>query len=436
MIILIEIRNFKPELNLFAIKSFLFKNILMKSKFIPSKVALITLIIGCLVVFVSMGIRQTYGLFFPFFKSDLNISSTNFGLAIGFQALSWGVFAFLFGIIADKYGANKVTIPALLIYAAGIYLIANTESMGLFFQINLGLLVGIGLGGAAAPIIVPTVSKHFPNHDRAKASGLVTAFASVGMFVYPLFSTFFLKTLYWQNVLNIFVFILIFASILSFFLKSPELSTLPKISDADKNQTLNSAISEAFNHKGYLFLISGFFVCGFQITLVATHVPAYIVQRGLESWTGTAILSLIGLFNIFGTLTMGYLGDKYSKKILLSGLYFCRGIILILFLFLPASNILAICFGIGFGFLWLATIPATFGIVAQVFGTKYLAMLSGIVFFSHQLGSFSGAFLGGYFYDNFGSYDYAWFISITLSFIATFMHLPIDEKPIHRVTTV
>lgn len=405
----------------------------MNTKFIPSRVALITLIVGCLVVSVSMGVRQTYGLFFPFFKSDLGISSTNFGLAIGVQALFWGAFATFFGIIADKFGANRVTFPALLIYAAGVYLIANSESIGIFFQINLGLLVGIGLGGAAAPIIVPTVSKHFPNHNRAKAAGIVVACASVGMFVYPLVATFFLQTLYWQNVLNVFVFILIAAGIFSYFLKPPEESTLEKVSDADKNQKFTNAISEALNHKGFLFLVGGFFVCGFQITLVATHVPSYIVQRGLESWTGTAILSLIGLFNIFGTLTMGYLSDKYSKKILLSGLYFCRGIILILFLFLPASNFLAIGFGIGFGFLWLATIPATFGIVAQVFGTKYLAMLSGMVFFSHQLGSFSGAYLGGYFFDNFGSYDYAWYISIALSFFAVFMHLPINEEPIKRV---
>ena len=219
----------------------------MNTKFIPSRVALITLIVGCLVVSVSMGVRQTYGLFFPFFKSDLGISSTNFGLAIGVQALFWGAFATFFGIIADKFGANRVTFPALLIYAAGVYLIANSESIGIFFQINLGLLVGIGLGGAAAPIIVPTVSKHFPNHNRAKAAGIVVACASVGMFVYPLVATFFLQTLYWQNVLNVFVFILIAAGIFSYFLKPPEESTLEKVSDADINQKFTNAISEALN---------------------------------------------------------------------------------------------------------------------------------------------------------------------------------------------
>ena len=404
------------------------------NKFLNSKIAFYTLIIGCFVVSVSMGIRQTYGLFFQFFESDLDITSTYFGLAIGVQAIVWGIFATIFGMIADKYGSNKVVLVALITYAFGIYSLGNLNSQGFLFQLNLGLLVGIGLGGAAAPIIVPTVAKHFPNHNRAKAAGLVTASASVGMFIYPILSNTLFELYSWGNILNIFVLILLIAAILSIFLREPSLT-----GDQNKtevNQSLNEAFKEAFSYKSYLFLMAGFFVCGFQITLIATHVPKYVIERGLDGWTGAAILSLIGLFNIFGTLTMGYLADKYSKKLLLSGLYFTRGIIIILFLFLPASNTLAILFGICFGFLWLATIPATFGIVAQVFGTKYLAMLSGIVFLSHQFGSFAGAYLGGYFYDNFGSYDYAWYLSIALSFFATMMHLPIDESPIKRLQTV
>ena len=408
---------------------------MQENKFLTSKAALITLLIGCFVISVSMGIRQTYGLFFQFFENDLNISNTFFGLAIGVQAIVWGVFATIFGIIADKHGANKVTIVALLVYAFGIYALGNLNSTGFLFQLNLGIFVGIGLGGAAAPIIVPTVAKHFPNHNRAKAAGLVTASASVGMFLYPILSSALFKYYEWQYVFNIFVFIILSAAILSYFLKQPSTNEGSQ-NNQNSNQTLSEAFKEAFGHKSYLFLMAGFFVCGFQITLVATHVPKYVIERGLDGWTGPAILSLIGLFNIFGTLTMGYLADKYSKKILLSGLYFFRGIIIILFLFLPSSNYLAIGFGICFGFLWLATIPATFGIVAQVFGTRYLSMLSGLIFLSHQLGSFSGAYLGGYFFDNFGSYNYAWYLSIALSFFATLMHLPIDERPLKRIATV
>ena len=174
-------------------------------------------------------------------------------------------------------------------------------------------------------------------------------------------------------------------------------------------------------------------MCGFQITLVATHMPGYIKETGLPDWTAAAILSLIGIFNIFGTLTMGYLSSKYSKKILLSWLYFLRAIALFLFLLFPSSIYVALGFGVIFGLLWLATIPPTNGIVAQIFGTKYLTTLFGIVFFSHQMGSFLGAYLGGYFYDQFGSYDYAWYLSILLSVFAGLVHLPIDERPIVRV---
>ena len=204
----------------------------------------------------------------------------------------------------------------------------------------------------------------------------------------------------------------------------------------ESNDNVIPVLKESFAHNGFRLLILGFFVCGFQITLVATHVPKYVQDRGLEDWAAFAILSLIGLFNIFGTLLMGYLGDKYSKKILLSGLYFLRAISMLVFILLPASNITAIAFGISFGILWLATVPATNGIVAQIFGTKNLTMLFGIVFLSHQIGSFLGAYLGGLFYDIFGSFDYAWYLAIILSIVATVLHLPIDEKPIRREATI
>ena len=397
--------------------------------FFPNKFALITLIIGCFVVFVSMGIRQTYGLFFQFFESDLSITSTSFGLSIGIQAIVWGTFATIFGLIADKFGANKVVSFALIIYATGIFFISNFESSGLFFQINLGLLVGIGLGGAAAPIVVPTVAKHFPNHDRAKVAGIVTAFASVGMFVYPLISNTLFKITTWNYVFNIFTLVMIFAALLALLLKKPNEENEP---DVVKNQNFIEALNEAFSHKGYLFLMAGFFVCGFQITLIATHIPGYMQERGMGGWSATIILALIGLFNIIGTLGMGYLGTKYRKKSLLCILYALRAVSIAIFIFSPPSNIMSIVFGISFGLLWLSTVPPTNGIVAQIFGTKYLSSLFGIVFLSHQVGAFIGAYLGGYFYDQFGSYDYAFYMAIALSIFATIVHYPINERPIQR----
>jgi len=189
-------------------------------------------------------------------------------------------------------------------------------------------------------------------------------------------------------------------------------------------------------NKSFILLTSGFFVCGFHITLVGTHVPKYVIDKGLESWTAATILSLIGLFNIFGSLASGYLSSIMSKKVILSSIYFLRGVSIVFFIFLPPSNISAFIFGASFGFLWLSTVPATSGIVAHIFGTKYLGLLYGIVFLSHQIGSFFGAYLGGLFYDLYGSYDYAWYLAIALSVFAGIIHLPIIEKPVTRLATI
>jgi len=408
---------------------------MIKEKFFPNKLALITLLSACGVVAISMGLRQTFGLFSDFFVKDLQSTVTQFGLAIGIQMLMWGMFAPIFGAMADKIGGNKVTIIAFVFMALGIYLLYSGPNTGIFFQINLGLLVGIGLGGTAISVQIGEVGKHFPNKTRGLAIGIVVAMASIGYFFSPLYTKFALSAFGWEKTLQTFLYFIIFGMIAGIFLfpvkKEKSTSDGIKINE----QTIPEALKEAFSHKGFILLSFGFFVCGFNITLVSAHIPGYIQERGFEAWTAFAILSLIGLFNIFGTLSFGYLSGKYSKKILLSILYFSRGIVLILFLVLPTSTYVALGFGILYGYLWLSTIPPTNGIISQVFGTKYLAMLYGLVFFSHQIGSFFGAYLGGYFYDQYGSYDYAWYLSIALSFFATIVHLPIDEKPLPRLAT-
>ena len=408
---------------------------MIKEKFFPSTLALITLLSACGIVAVSMGLRQTFGLFSDFFVKDLQSTVTEFGLAIGIQMLMWGMFAPIFGAMADKIGGNKVTIIAFVFMALGIYLLYSGPNTGIFFQINLGLLVGIGLGGTAISVQIGEVGKHFPNKTRGLAIGIVVAMASIGYFFSPLYTKFALSAFGWEKTLQTFLYFIIFGMIAGIFLfpvkKEKSTSDGIKINE----QTIPEALKEAFSHKGFILLSFGFFVCGFNITLVSAHIPGYIQERGFEAWTAFAILSLIGLFNIFGTLSFGYLSGKYSKKILLSILYFSRGIVLILFLVLPTSTYVALGFGILYGYLWLSTIPPTNGIISQVFGTKYLAMLYGLVFFSHQIGSFFGAYLGGYFYDQYGSYDYAWYLSIALSFFATIVHLPIDEKPLPRLAT-
>jgi len=407
----------------------------IKEKFFPSTLALITLLSACGIVAVSMGLRQTFGLFSDFFVKDLQCTITQFGLAIGIQMLMWGMFAPIFGAMADKIGGNKVTIIAFLFFALGIYLLYSGPNTGIFFQINLGLLVGIGLGGTAISVQIGEVGKHFPNKTRGLAIGIVVAMASIGYFFSPLYTKFALSEFGWEKTLQTFLYFIIFGMIAGIFLFPVKKNKIVNTNIKTHEQTISEALKEAFNHKGFILLTFGFFVCGFNITLVSAHIPGYIQERGFELWTAFAILSLIGLFNIFGTLTFGYWSGKYSKKMLLSILYFSRGIVLILFLVLPTSTYVALGFGILYGYLWLSTIPPTNGIISQVFGTKYLAMLYGLVFFSHQIGSFFGAYLGGYFYDQYGSYDYAWYLSIVLSFFATVVHLPIDEKPLPRLAT-
>ena len=399
------------------------------NKFIQNKLALITLIAACLVVLISLGVRQTFGLFFIDFNNSLGITNSEFGLAIGLQMLLWGITGPIFGVIADKYGGHKAISLGFIFYILGIYLLYSGPNTGVFFQINLGLFVGIGLGATAISIPISIVGKHFPLSNRTIAMSIVTAVGSFGYFLTPLYTAYSLSNNGWVDTLFIFVIVLLIGFFLAFFVRSPLLTQSIKKSN---EQSTSTALKEAFKNKSYILLTSGFFVCGFHITLVGTHVPTYVIDRGLEDWTAATILSLIGLFNIFGSLTSGYLSTKISKKIILSVIYFLRGISIIFFIFLPPSNISSFIFGASFGFLWLSTVPATSGIVAHVFGTKYLGLLYGIVFLSHQIGSFFGAYLGGLFHDLYGSYDYAWYLAIALSVFAAIIHLPIKEEPVLR----
>ena len=401
-------------------------------KFIKNNTALVTLIAACGVVLISLGVRQTFGLFFMDFKNDLNVSITKSGLAIGIQMLMWGLTGPIFGMIADKYGGHKAISLAFIFYIFGIYLLYSGPNTGLYFQMDLGILIGIGLGGTAISIPMAVVGKHFPLSNRTIAMSIVTAVGSFGYFISPLYTTYSLANNGWQNTLLVFVIVLTFGLVISFFVRSPSSTQL---FEKPNDQSTLSALTEAFRNKSYLLLTAGFFVCGFHITLVGTHVPTYVVNRGLEGWTAATILSLIGLFNIFGSLLSGYLSTKISKKFILSAIYFLRGVSICFFIFLPPSNIGAFIFGASFGFLWLSTVPATSGIVAHMFGTKYLGVLYGIVFLSHQVGSFFGAYLGGLFYDLYGSYDYAWYLAIALSIFAGIVHLPIKEKPVLRLQT-
>ena len=398
-------------------------------KFIKNNLALVTLIAASGVVFISLSVRQVFGMFFMDFNIDLGITNTEFGLAIGIQMLGWGLSGPIFGAIADKYGGHKAISLAFIFYILGVYFLYAGPNTGIYFQICLGVLVGIGCGGTAISIPMSMVGKHFPLSNRTIAMSIVTAVGSFGYFLSPLFTNYSLANNGWVDTLFYFLIFLTIGLVVAFFVRSPY--SEKSVQQSNEQSTI-AALKEAFQNRSYVLLTSGFFVCGFHITLVGTHVPKYVIDRGLEDWTAAMILSLIGFFNIIGSLASGYLSTKISKKIILSAIYLLRGISICLFIFTPPSTIASIIFGASFGILWLSTVPATSGIVAHIFGTKYLGLLYGLVFLSHQIGSFFGAYLGGLFYDLYGSYDYAWYLAIALSIFAGLIHLPIKEHAIER----
>ena len=401
-------------------------------KFIKNKTVLITLVSACLIVIISLGIRQTFGMFYFDFSTDLGITLSQFGFALGLQMFLWGAFAPWFGVITDKYGGHIAVFIGFIFYLFGVLMLVSEYNTGLYFVTGIGVLIGVALGGTAISIPVSVVAKHFPQSNRTAAIGIVTAAGSFGYFVSPLFTRYSLVEFGWESTLLVFAAFIFVGLILAFYLTTPK-DVVGGI--VDDKQTASEALTEAFKSKSFIYLTLGFFVCGWHIALVATHIPIYINDRGLPEWCTVTILSMIGLFNIAGTLTSGYLAQKFSKKLILSTIYLARGLVIAIFIFLPPSPIIAVGFGIAFGFLWLSTVPPTMGLVGFIFGTKYIGLLYGIVFLSHQVGSFLGAYLGGVFHDLYGSYDYAWYISIALSIFAGLIHLPIIEKQVPRIQT-
>ena len=397
--------------------------------FTISKKALITLIAASIVVIISLGIRQTFGLFYFDFNTDLDISISHFGFVMGLQLLLWGVFSPLFGVITDKYGGAVAIFIGFVFYLVGVLLFYSGYNTGGYFTLTIGVMIGIGLGSTAIGIPVSVVAKHFPASNRTIATGIVTCAGSFGYFVSPLLVRYSLVETGWENTLLYFSLLLGLGLVVALFVSTPK---IPVGVNQDNNQTAREALKEAFANKSFIYLTLGFFVCGWHIALVATHIPTYMADKGLPDWTPAMVLALIGVFNMAGTITSGYLATRYSKKKILSAIYLLRGVSIIYFIFLPPSIFNSVVFGVTFGFLWLSTVPPTNGLVAHIFGTKYVGLLYGIVFVSHQIGSFLGAYLGGVFYELNGNFDYAWYGSIALSLFAGLIHLPIVEKAIER----
>ncbi len=385
------------------------------------------IILGILILVISMGLRQSFGLFIPSFTTNFDITRADFGLALAIQHLLFGLAQPFIGYLSDKYGNDKVLIIGSIFYTLGLYLITTvTTAFGL--HLSLGFLVGLALSATTYVVVLGAIAKVVAPQKRSTVFGIATAAASFGMFIFipitdSLLTHFELHTSFY--ILCIFALAM---GIFGYFLKSDDSQTIS--SNIDEEESLSKALHCSKTHKGYWRLNIGFFVCGFHVAFIMTHFPTYLQDGGLTSSVATLAFSLIGLLNIFGSFLFGTLGDKFEKRKLLIILYSLRAVIFALMLILPLTSFTAIAFGAAIGFVWLATVPLTSGLVAQIFGLKALATLYGIVFLSHQVGSFIGAWVGGLVYEFTGSYDIIWWCCVALSILAAAVHIGMDDKKI------
>lgn len=386
------------------------------------------LLAGALIVSVTMGVRQTFGLFLAPVTSDLVLTREVFGFAIAIQNLLWGLAQPFAGMAADRFGSARIIVVGGALYLSGLLLAAGAES-GAELYLSMGVLIGLGLSGTTFAVVLGAVGRLVPDDRRSMALGLVSAGGSFGQFALVPGAQYLIGQVGWINSLLGLACLAAIVPLAAAGLRGRAEAAADGTPEA---ASLGAAIGEAGVHRGYWLLTTGFFVCGFQVTFIATHLPSYLTDQSIAPMIGAVSLALIGFFNIIGTYLCGYLGGKYRKKNLLSYLYIGRSVVTALFLILPHSNASVILFASAMGLLWLGTVPLTSGLVGQIFGVRYMSTLFGFVFFSHQLGSFLGAWLGGYFYDVTGSYDLVWMGSIVLGLVSALLHWPINDAPLDR----
>ena len=387
--------------------------------------SMLLIILGSLVLSTAMGLRHGFGLFMEPLSSELGWGRGVFAFALALQNLVWGLSQPFTGALADRFGAARIIVVGGLLYALGLlFMSLSTSELGM--TVSAGLLIGLGLSGTTFSVILGAVGRAVAPEKRSMAMGIVSAAGSFGQFAMLPGTLGLLEWLGWAAALMAMAAIATIIIPLGAMLRDkPSAKTATDLS-------LKDALNEAASQKGFWLLCLGFFVCGFQVVFIAVHLPGYLFDNGLAVKVGTTVLALVGLFNIVGTYTAGWMGGIWSKPKLLTWLYLIRGVVITAFVYLPLSPVSAYLFGIVMGLLWLSTVPLTNGIVASVFGVRHLSMLGGIVFLFHQLGSFMGVWLGGYFYDLTGNYNTVWQIAIVLSVVAAALHWFINEKPLER----
>lgn len=388
---------------------------------------------GCLIALISFGPRASAGLFQLPMITQFGWGRDTFSLALAIQNLLWGLGAPFAGAIADRFGMVRVLCVGALLYAAGLVTMSYA-STPLQLHLGAGVLIGFGLSACSFNLILAAFGKLLPEQWRPLAFGAGTAAGSFGQFLFPPIGNILIETLGWQQALIVFAFTLLPVLPLSVMLAmrgSKQPAAAPG-AVAAPNQSIAQALAEAFKHRSYVLLVLGFFTCGFQLAFITVHMPAYLKDTGLPAWVGGWTLAAIGLANAVGSLGSGWLTARMPKRHLLAWIYLGRAVAIAAFIMLPPSPMTAIAFGIVIGVFWLSTVPPTSALVMLMFGTKYMAMLYGFAFFSHQVGGFLGVLLGGILYEQFGSYDVVWWLSVALGVASALINLPIVEKPVAR----
>ncbi len=391
---------------------------------------LVVILCGSLIGMLTFGPRSTFGFFLQPMSMEFSWGRDVFALAVAIQNLLWGVGQPFAGAVADRFGSVRVLCVGAILYAAGLFLMRSASTPAVL-DLSAGVLIGFGLSGCSFNLVLSAFTKLVPEEWRGIALGAGTAAGSFGQFLFAPFGVALIDNLGWQSTLTVFACLTLLVVPLSYALATPP-ATATGSANAAPTQSIKQALAEAFGHRSYVLLVLGFFTCGFQLAFITVHLPAYLVDRGMSAQSGAWVIATIGLFNIVGSLSAGYLSTRMPKRYLLSAIYFVRALASLWLLVLPVTLTNVLIFGVVTGLTWLSTIPPTSSLVSLMFGARWMAMLYGFAFFSHQVGGFLGVLLGGIVFEKFGSYTPVWILSIVFGILSALINLPIVEKPVER----
>ncbi len=383
---------------------------------------------GAAIVTLSMGIRHGFGLWLQPITQEMGWTRQSFALALAIQNIAWGLVGVFAGMAADRFGAFRVLIVGAILYGLGLVGMALSPTT-LLFALTTGLLIGAAQAGTTYAVIYGVLGRQIAPEKRSWAMGVAAAAGSFGQFLMVPVEGFLISSLGWQDALLALSLLVLLIVPLAFGLREPGFQGA---APAQRSQTVGQALAEAVRTPSFTLLTLGYFVCGFQVVFIAVHMPSYIKDLGLSPQVASFSLALIGLFNVFGTYIAGSLGQRMPRRFILAFIYLARSVVIVVFLLVPISPMSVYVFSAVMGMLWLSTVPPTNATIAQIFGVQHLSMLGGLVFFSHQIGSFMGVWLGGVLYDRTGSYDIVWYISIGLGVLACLVNLPVREQPLQR----